>query len=79
MSMPSRHPVHGRRIPDVADDGVDAVLAVGIVELEQIERAHAVPALEQVADQVDAEEAGASGDEKPFGRKRDLGHVVPPS
>ena len=38
---------------DVALDGVDLVLHVGVVELDQIERDTFVPALGEIADEID--------------------------
>ena len=43
---------------------------LGVVERGDVERVDVVPAFEQVADQIDAQEAGAAGDEV-MGR---LGH-----
>ena len=50
-------------IADVADDRLDAVLAVRIVEGQAIQRRDRVPALEEEADEIDAEESGSAGDE----------------
>ena len=41
--------------------------ALGVVEREQVERGHLVPASEQMTREVDAEEAGAAGHENSHG------------
>ena len=54
--------LHGGAVADVARHDADAI-ALGIVEVGDVERRHGMPAGQQVPREVDPEEAGAAGDE----------------
>ncbi len=55
--------IHGRPVADIAHDGVDLVLAVCVVEGEEIERDDLVAFVEQEANEIDPEKAGPAGNE----------------
>ena len=59
---PAHRAVDGRAVANVAPDLVDRN-SLRIVERRDVERAHGVPARQQETDEVDAEEAGAAGEE----------------
>ncbi len=62
MSHPRMASRTARDVPDIARDGGDAI-QLRVVERRDVERHDRVATVEQVANEVDAEETGASGDE----------------
>ncbi len=71
--------IDGRAVANIAAYFGNAVFAVLVVERREVERRDRMPALKQVANQVDAEEPGAAGDEETptaAGRPRDVARTL---
>ena len=60
--------VHRLRVADIARDCSYTAYHVRVVERRDVQRRHALSPLQQVADQIDAQESGAAGDEVGFRR-----------